>query len=386
LTTSTLDAFASAKLATLDTGDLRRTLIDTDREHGARARRGARVLVSFACNDYLGLSQHPEVIAASCAASRELGAGAGASRHVTGNHSLYRELEQALAAFKGTEDAVVFGSGYLANIGVIPALVGTEDLILLDEYCHSCLFAGATLARSRVLAFAHNDAAELEALLGEHRARHRHCLVLTEGVFSMDGDRAPLVALLRSTERHDAWLMLDDAHGFGVLENGRGSAVVDGVALPIPLQMGTLSKAVGAYGGYLCASRTVTELIRNRARSLIYTTALPPGTVAAASKALEIIVSDRALVAKPLDNARAFAIACGMPEPPSPIVPIMLGTPERALRASRALEDCGFLVVAIRPPTVPNGTARLRCTFSAAHSSDDVCDLAKAVASVLRGL
>jgi len=386
LTTQSLQAFANAKLAGLAAGDLRRTLVDTDRSRHARVHRATGDLISFACNDYLGLSQHPDVIAASCAATREFGTGAGASRHVTGNHSLYRELEQALAAFKGTEDAVVFGSGYLANIGVIPALAGTADLILLDEYCHSCLFAGARLARSHVLTFAHNDAAAVEALLDEHRTRYRHCLVLTEGVFSMDGDRAPLAALLRSTERHDAWLMLDDAHGFGVLENGRGSAVVDGVALPIPLQMGTLSKALGAYGGYLCTSRTVTELIRNRARSLIYTTGLPPGTVAAATKALEIIASDRELVAKPLASARAFASACSMPQPGSQIVPIVLGSPERALRASRALEDCGFLVVAIRPPTVPDGTARLRCTFSAAHAADEVRDLAAAVASVLREL
>jgi len=345
--------------------------------------RDSHSVVSFACNDYLGLSQHPDVIEASCAATRELGAGAGASRHVTGNHSLYAALEQRLARLKGTEDAVVFGSGYLANIGVIPALAGSEDLIVMDEQCHSCLFAGAKLAGSHVVRFAHNDAVQAEVLLDEHRAQHRHCLLLTEGVFSMDGDRAPLPELLASTQRHDAWLLTDDAHGLGVVGDGRGSGFIDGVALEIPLQMGTLSKAVGAYGGYVCTSRAVAELLRNRARSLIYTTGLPPGVVAAATKALDIIASDDALVAKPLANASAFAKALDMPEPQSAIIPIMLETPERAMQASAALEKLGYLVVAIRPPTVPEGTARLRVTFSAAHSAENVAGLAAAVQAVL---
>jgi 8-amino-7-oxononanoate synthase len=305
---------------------------------------------------------------------------------VTGNHPLYAPLEQRLADLKGTEDAVVFGSGYLANVGVIPALVGPEDLIVMDEHCHSCLFAGATLAKSHVIRFAHNDAAQAEALLAEHRTQHRHCLLLTEGVFSMDGDRAPLPELLARAQRHDAWLMTDDAHGLGVVCDGRGSGFVDGVPLEIPLQMGTLSKAVGTYGGYVCTSRAVADLLRNRARSLIYTTGLPPGVVAAATKALEIIACDPALVAKPLANAAAFAAALKLPRPQSAIVPIVLGTPERAVQASEALEERGFLVVAIRPPTVPEGTARLRVTFSAAHSAADVEGLAGAMTAVLAEL
>jgi 8-amino-7-oxononanoate synthase len=378
--------YVSDKLASLDADELLRTLEPTRRDVGASAYRRGRRLVSFACNDYLGLSQHPDVIEASCAATRELGAGAGASRHVTGDHPLYRELEQKLAALKGTEDAVVFGSGYLTNIGVIPALLGPQDLIVMDRLCHSCLHAGARLAGSRVLTFAHNDVGDAESLLAAHRSDYRHCMLLTEGVFSMDGDRAPVAALLAAARRHDAWLMTDDAHGLGVVGDGRGSAIVAGNAIDVPLQMGTLSKAVGSYGGYVCTSRAVADFIRNRARSLIYTTGLPPGVIAAAGKALDIIASDGDLVAKPLAAARRFAERLGMPQPESAVLPIVLGTPQRALAASRALEERGYLVVAIRPPTVPEGTARLRLAFSAAHSDDDIDGLAEAVERTLAAL
>ena len=347
----------------------------TDRVAASVARRGPTELISFACNDYLGLSRHPDVIRASEEATRHLGVGAGASRLVTGNHSLYEHLEKQLAQLKGTEDAVVFGSGYLANIGTIPALVGEPDLILMDEASHACMHAGARLARSRVEVFRHNEVEDAAERLRLHRADHRHCLLLTEGVFSMDGDRAPVAELVDLATRHDAWLMTDDAHGLGVVGEGRGSNVSGGTALPVPLQMGTLSKAVGAYGGYLCTSRDVADMLRNRARSLIYTTALPPGTVAAASKALEIIATDGELTRVPLEH--------GLPQAESPIVALLLGSAERALAASERLENAGFLVVTIRPPTVPEGTARLRCTFSAAHEASDVDAFAEAAREAL---
>jgi 8-amino-7-oxononanoate synthase len=381
-----LRTYAADKLAKLDAEQLRRTLVPTERSRGAAVLRNGRNLVSFACNDYLGLSQHPDVIDAACKATRAHGVGAGASRHVSGNHPLYRELEERLAAFKGTEDAIVFGSGYLANIGIIPALLGPDDLIVIDERSHSCLFSGALLARSRVLAFPHNDVERVGAILASERRHFRHCLVVTEGVFSMDGDRAPLASLLDLAQHHDAWFLTDDAHGLGVVGAGRGSGIHDGSPLPIPLQMGTLSKAVGAYGGYLCTSRTVADFLRNRTRSLIYTTGLPPGTVAAALKALEIIESDPELIAKPLANAVLFAKCYGTETPQSAIVPIQLGTPERALEASRALEDEGYMVVAIRPPTVPRGTARLRCAFSAVHRHEDIVGLAAAVKRIVSEL
>ncbi len=374
-----LKGFAREQLEALQDRHLLRTLIATERRPRSRTRQQSKDLVSFACNDYLGLSHHPSVIEASREATRTYGAGAGASRLITGNNPLYADLETALAKIKDTEDAVVFGSGYLANVGVIPTLAARHDLILMDELCHACLFAGATLARCRSIRYRHKDTGQLSGLLDEHRSAHRHCLVLTDGIFSMDGDRAPVDELLQICEAHDAWLMTDDAHGLGVIENGRGSGFVDGRAVPVPLQMGTLSKAVGAYGGYLCTSREVADLIRNRARSLHYTTGLPPGTLAAATAALELIATDNELVRKPLRRARRFAAQLDLEVPESPIVPIVLGDSLRTSRAAEALRERGFLVAAIRPPTVPEGTARLRLTFSAEHGEDEVDRLATAV-------
>ncbi len=383
MTRDSLQQLARDKLAELDAQLLRRELAVTDRIASGIGRRDSTNLISFACNDYLGLSRHPDVIQASEEATRNLGVGAGASRLVTGNHSLYQRLEARLASLKGTEDAIVFGSGYLTNIGTIPALVGQSDLILMDETCHSCLHAGARLARSRVLTFKHNDVEDAAELLRARRAEHRYCLLLTEGVFSMDGDLAPIAALLALANEYDAWLMTDDAHGLGVVGDGRGSNVDKGTALSVPLQMGTLSKAVGAYGGYLCTSRAVADLLRNRARSLIYSTALPPGTVAAATKALEIIATDQDLVRAPVERARLFTDKLDLPAARSAIVPLLLGSAERALRASAHLERAGYLAVAIRPPTVPAGTARLRCAFSAVHTPADVEGFASAAAEAL---
>ncbi len=378
-----LDDVARDKLAALERRQLRRRLAVTERSTATRAVRAGAELVSFSCNDYLGLSHHPDVVAASLEATRRYGAGAGSSRLVNGNHPLYAELERKLAARKSTEDAVVFGSGYLTNLGVIPALVGRADLILLDELCHSCLLAGAELARSRVLEFRHNDVAHLEALLAAERGRHRHCLVLTDGVFSMEGDLAPLPALAALAAEHDAWLMTDDAHGLGVVGDGRGSSFAFSPPAVVPLQMGTLSKAVGSYGGYLCASHAVAELVRNRARSFVYSTGLPPGAVAAASRALDLIATDRELVRRPLELARRFTAALGLPAAQSPIVSLVQGDAASALAASDALKAAGFLVAAIRPPTVPPGTSRLRVTFSAEHTEREVDALAAAVRPLL---
>lgn len=374
-----LDAFAWAKLDALEGRGLRRRLVETERGETA-ARRNGRSLISFSCNDYLNLSHHPEVKRAAAEALARYGAGAGASRLVTGNHPLFGELERRLAALKDAEDSCVFGSGYLANIGITPSLVGPEDLILADELSHACLFAGAKLSGARVLAFRHNDLEHLSELLAEHRGRHPRCLILTDGVFSMDGDLAPLPEMGALAREWDAWLMADDAHGIGVVAGGRGSTFASGRKADVPLQMGTLSKAVGSYGGYLCASGPVLDLIRNRARSFVYSTGLPPASVAASIAALDIIARDPDLCAQPVRKARAFAARLGLPEPHSPILPVVLGSPDRALAASRLLENEGFLVTAIRPPTVPEGTARLRVTFSAAHRDEDVMRLADLVA------
>lgn len=367
-----LETFAAAKLAELEAQNLRRWLVETDRTEDAIAIRNGKRLISFCCNDYLNLSQHPEVKDAAIAATRRLGAGAGASRLVSGNHSLYRELETALARLKGTEDACVFGSGYLANLGIIPALAGAGDLVLADALSHACLMAGGKLSGAETLIFRHNDVAHLSELLRTRRKQYRHCLILTDGVFSMDGDLAPVSALAQAAREYDAWLMTDDAHGIGVLAEGRGSSFANDVKADVPLQMGTLSKAVGAYGGYLCASRAVIDLIRTRARTLIYSTGLPPAIVAAAIASLDIISRDAQLRAAPLQKARRFTRAMNLPLAQSPIVPLIIGDPARALALSAMLEDAGFLVTAIRPPTVPEGTARLRFTFTAAHQDADI--------------
>ena len=242
-------------------------------------------------------------------------------------------------------------------------MIGPDDLVQMEEQAHACLWAGARLARAAVVPFRHADVEHVELLLAQLRRHHRRALIATDGVFSMDGDIAPLHGLAALAQRHDAWLMSDDAHGLGVVGGGRGSNFLGGTKADVPLQMGTLSKALGSYGGYICASTAVVDLIRNRARTVIYSTGLPPAIVAAL----------------PLAKAKAFARGAGLPEPVSPIVPVLLGEAEAALKASRLLEDHGFLVVAIRPPTVPEGTARLRLTFTAQHPDDEVERLAEVV-------
>jgi 8-amino-7-oxononanoate synthase len=374
-----LDEFATAKLGELERSSLRRALVDTTRVTGIWLLRNGRRLLSFCCNDYLNLTHHPAVKEAAIEALRVHGVGAGASRFVTGNHPLFSELEARLARLKETDAACVFGSGYLANLGIIPALIGPDDLVLIDELAHACLWAGARLARAAVVPFRHADVGHVELLLAQLRRRHARALIATDGVFSMDGDIAPLHGLSALAQRHDAWLMSDDAHGLGVVGSGRGSNFIGRTKADVPLQMGTLSKALGSYGGYVCASAAVVDLIRNRARTVIYSTGLPPAIVAAAIAALDVIEREPAYAALPLAKAKAFARGAGLPEPVSPIVPVLLGEAEAALKASRLLEDQGFLVVAIRPPTVPAGTARLRLTFTAQHPDDEVERLADVV-------
>ena len=228
-----------------------------------------------------------------------------------------RELENRLARLKGTEAACVFGSGYLANTGIIPALVGPDDLVLIDELSHACIHAGAKLSGAATQLYRHADAGHAETLLAAHRAGKQRALIATDGVFSMDGDLAPLAALSQLAQRFDAWLLSDDAHGLGVVGGGRGSSFANGGAqmpVDVPLQMGTLSKAVGAYGGYLCASRAVIDLMATRARTFIYSTGLPPPVVAAAIAALDVIEREPVYAAEPLRKARLFARALNLPE------------------------------------------------------------------------
>ena len=367
-----LDAFAEDKLAGLEARALRRRLRSTVREVGVSVSREGRRLVSFSCNDYLGLAQDARVKAGAIAAVERYGAGAGASRLITGDHPLLGELERRLAAHKGKPAARVFGSGYLTNLGVTPALVGEGDLVLLDALSHACMAAGARLSGAAVQVFRHNDMDHLEALLIAHRGGARRAMVLSERVFSMDGDRAPTADLLALAEAYDAWLLIDDAHGLGVVDD----------PCTAPLEMGTLSKALGSYGGYLCASAPVVELMTSRARTFVYTTALPPSAAGAALAALDVLEAEPERRARPLALARRLTAALDLPQAESAVVAIRVGDERRALTLSDALAERGFAVVAIRPPTVPEGTARLRIALSAAHSEAEV----DALAATLRDL
>ncbi len=374
-----LDQFAQERLRQREAQNLRRAIAETEPSGGVWVTRGGRKLLSFCSNDYLNLTQHPTIKQAAKDAIDRYGAGAGASRLITGSHPLYAELETRLARLKGTEAACVFGSGYLANTGIIPALVGKGDLIVADELAHSCIRTGASLSGAEIILFRHNDIEHARKLLAEHRASAQHALLVTEGVFSMDGDLAPLHELADLAKTYDAWLMTDDAHGIGVLGGGRGSTFASAEPPHVPLQMGTLSKAIGSYGGYLCASRAVIDLMQNRARTVIYSTGLPPASVAASIAALDLIERDPAYAALPLQKAKHFTALTNLPQATSPIVPLLIGDEDRTMNSAKLLEDEGFLVIGIRPPTVPAGTARLRFTFSAAHEDHHIERLAAVV-------
>lgn len=394
---SQLDDFCAARLTALEKQNLRRYLATTKRQgkaqtlhktlHKAGAAQNeppAKALLSFSCNDYLGLAHHPAVIQAAQAAAAEYGASAGASRLVTGNHPLFATLEARLAELKQTQDCVVFGSGYLANIGLIPALATSRDLLLIDELAHACIYAGAQLSGAEIIRFQHNNMTELETHLATRRAAYEKCLLLTDGVFSMDGDLAPLPQMRRLADQYNAWLITDDAHGIGVVGGGRGSSFAFQPPVKPDIQMGTLSKAVGSYGGYVCASEIVCAFLRNRARPFIYSTGLPPMSAAAAIAALQLIATDRSLTERPLALARQFCAQVGLAEPQSPIVPIILRTAKAALQASAQLAQEGYLVTAIRPPSVPENTARLRVAFSAAHTEEQVAQFGACVKQILQ--
>jgi 8-amino-7-oxononanoate synthase len=343
----------------------------TGRDEGVAVWREGKRLISFSCNDYLGLSRHPQVIAAARAALEKYGAGAGASRLVTGDHSFYTELESLLAENKHTQAACVFGSGYLANLGTIPALVGSGDLIVADKFIHACMLDAARLSGATLMRFAHNSLPHCRLLLEANRREHHHCLILSETVFSMDGDRAPLPELAALAQEFDSWLMVDGAHDVFSPATHHSP--------PVTIQMGTLSKAAGSYGGYVCGSQTLIDYLKTAARSLIYSTGLPPASVAASIAAINIMQAQPELCAMPLAHARYFTSLLGMPQAQSAIVPLIVRDSDKALAASKILEENGFLVAAIRPPTVPENTARLRFAFSALHEKSQIEAVAKII-------
>lgn len=335
-----------------------------------------RTCLNFCSNDYLGLANDPAVVAAFRQAANQWGVGSGASHLVCGHQRPHQALEEALAEHTGRERALLFSTGYMANLGAITALVGKGDGLFQDRLNHASLLDAGLLSGARSRRFAHNDAAALAGQLARSPAPRK--LVVTDGVFSMDGNEAPLAAYLDACERHDAWLMVDDAHGLGVLERqGRGSLFEQGVNERVPVYMGTLGKALGAAGAFVAGSGELIETLIQFARTYIYTTAMPAAVAAAALVSLEKSRAEperREKLAALIERFRAGATQLGYPLMASrtPIQPILIGSDADALALSRALADQHLLVTAIRPPTVPEGEARLRVTLSAAHEEADV--------------
>jgi len=331
----------------------------------------------FSSNNYLGLANDPRLVAAAKDALDGYGVGAGASRLVSGNQRVHRDLERRLAEFKGTEAAIVFPTGYMANVGAITSLVHEDDAVIVDRLNHASIIDGARLSRAKLLVYAHCDLESLEQALAKARTCRRR-LVVTDTLFSMDGDIAPLRELALLAKRYDAIVMADDAHATGVLgEHGRGAVEHAACEGEIDIVMGTLSKALGCLGGFIAGERRLIDYLRNTARSFIYTTALPPAMCAAALAAIDIVEAEPERRATLRRNVAAFkeglrAKGHDADHTPSPIVPIILGEPARAMDKARELYANDIYVPAIRPPTVPKGTSRLRVSLMAAHTPDDI--------------
>jgi 8-amino-7-oxononanoate synthase len=374
----------SAALAALDQAELRRHRRTIDTSLAAHVG-GLR---NFCSNDYLGLARHPRVIAAMTEATERYGAGSGASHLVTGHGPEHAALEEELAAFTGRERALVFSTGYMANLGVIAALAERHDVIIQDKLNHASLIDAARLAGAKLQRYAHGDTSSARELLVA--AGGANALIVTDGVFSMDGDLAPLLELAAAARAAKAWLIVDDAHGLGVVgHTGRGT--LEHFALgsdSVPILIGTFGKAFGSFGAFVAASADVIEYLIQTARTYIYTTALPPGVAAATRAALRVATDEswrRERVHDHIQRFRSQALAQSLPlmDSATPIQPVIVGTAARALAVSRVLERAGYLVTAIRPPTVPQGSARLRVTLSAAHEEADIEGLVAALSHAL---
>ncbi|WP_039959443.1 8-amino-7-oxononanoate synthase [endosymbiont of Riftia pachyptila] len=346
-----------------------------------------RSMLAFCSNDYLGLANHPELKAAMHAGIDRWGAGSGAAHLISGHSAAHHALEEELAEFTGRERALLFSTGYMANLGVLAALTDRGDTIFQDRLNHASLIDGGLLSRARLRRYPHADLAVLERLLADTQSGRR--LIATDGVFSMDGDLAPLGALARLAKAHDAWLMVDDAHGLGVLgEHGGGSLEQFGLdAAEVPILMGTLGKGLGSFGAFVAGSESLIETLIQQARPYVYTTASPPALAEATRAALRIVQSEpwrRQRLAELIARFRQGAQQLGLPLMASqtPIQPIVAGAAATALAWSRQLETAGILLSAIRPPTVPEGSARLRVTLSAAHTDEQLDRLLDALAQL----
>ena len=374
------DAELKSRLAAIREAGLLRELRRVDSPQGLRIEIGGRSLLNFSSNDYLGLANHPALKAAAIRAVEKFGAGAGASRLICGSLAPFHELEETLAQFKGTEAALTFSTGYAAAIGTITALLGKDDIIIVDKLVHASIVDAAKLSGAKLRVFAHNDLNDLEEILrwaAKNRESQTQVVIATESVFSMDGDRAPLSEIVVLKEKYGAWLMVDEAHATGLYgANRRGLAEELGVSDRIEIQMGTLGKAIGASGGYICGSRALVDLLVNRARSFIFSTAPVSAAAAAAKAGIQLVQSGEG---KSLNEKLWSRVAEFKPAIPSAIIPIIIGDEAKAVTAATQLREQGIFVPAIRYPTVARGAARLRVTLTAAHTESDVAELARAM-------
>jgi 8-amino-7-oxononanoate synthase len=390
------------ELASIDEQGLRRQLRCVQSAQGPRVRIDGREYLNFSSNDYLGLANHPLLKQAASRAIEQYGSGAGASRLICGSLHPHYALEEALAAFKGTQAALAFSSGYAAAQGTICALVSRNDVVVLDRLVHASIVDAARLAGAKLRVFAHNDLNDLERILTWASSqqnpapgilsRKRRVLVVTESVFSMDGDLAPLRDIVALKEQHGAWLMVDEAHATGLYgTGGRGLAAAEGVAERVEIQMGTLGKALGSAGGYICGSRNLVDLLINRARSFIFSTAPVPAAAAAATAGVELVQSGEGQQrTRALWHRVSHFLSLAGPALPiredricSAIVPILLGREADAVNAAGKLRERGIFIPAVRYPTVARGKARLRLTLTAAHTDDDIKHLQLALAGVI---
>jgi 8-amino-7-oxononanoate synthase len=389
-----LNSFSYEELiADLKQRSLYRQLRTIDAINGTSVSRAGRPLVNFASNDYLGLTQHPKLKMAAADAAQRFGAGSGSSRLITGTLAIHSELEARLAAFKQTPAALTFESGYAAALGTIPALFGQGDVIILDKLAHASLIDGARLSGAEIRVYPHNRMERLSELLDWARQKRKGAkiLIITESIFSMDGDSCPLPEIVDLKDEFGAALLLDEAHAIGILgPNGAGLAAECGLVDRVEIHLGTLSKAIGSSGGFIAGPSSLIDLLINRARTFIYSTAPTPAAIAAAIAGLGMIASATGdqLRAALWRNHEELTAKLKRPKPEgkrSAIVPIIVGSEEQALSLSEGLVERGFLVPAVRFPTVPRGSARLRVTLSAAHQLQDVVNLREAVNALCSG-
>lgn len=380
-------SFFSETLEALINSGLYRSLKQVESAQGGRVSIDGREVLLLCSNNYLGLADHPSLKEAAISATSVYGVGSGAARLVSGNMFLHEELEKRIALFKKSEAAILFNSGYSANVGVIQALAGRGDTIYSDRLNHASIVDGAVLSRARLVRYPHLDFRVLRGLLESHKGNGRQ-LIVTDGVFSMDGDIAPLKEIVALKNEFNALLMIDDAHGTAVMgSSGRGAAELLGVADQVDIQMGTLGKGLGSFGAYVAGSAEMVDYLRNKARSFIFSTSLPPSVLAASIAAIDIVESpegdrlrsllesNRALFSGMLSNAGFNTL-----DSPTQIIPVMVGEAEETMRFSRLLFEQGIFVQGIRPPTVPAGQCRLRCTVMATHTPSDLEEAAARIA------